>query len=145
MITRPRSFIIVLFLVCLGLVLLYRPASYNSFSPAAPPATRSPAPTVSATLVIDFGSQKSTSSTRDLPATSSAFSLLRKVTTRQNIPLTFKEYPFGTMVESINGLKNNSQKSWIYFVNGKSPDVGADKYIINSGDRIEWRYIKPAI
>lgn len=47
---------------------------------------------------------------------------------------------FGVMVNSINGLKATSSEFWLYSVNGKTPDVGADKYVTKTGDKIEWKY-----
>ena len=29
---------------------------------------------------------------------------------------------------------------WVYFVNGESPCVGCDEYILSNGDKIEWHY-----
>lgn len=34
-----------------------------------------------------------------------------------------------------------AMSGWSYKVNGESPDVGADNYIISAGDKIEWVYI----
>jgi hypothetical protein len=138
-----RHFLVAFLLITTGLILLYRPAVYNSF---APPPLPSPSPSPvphSAALTIDFGNRKTYSITQDIPATTSAFDLLQIVSSRQNIPLTFKSYSFGTLVESIDGLKNTPQKAWIYFVNGQSPNVGADKYLLQPGDKVDWQYIKP--
>lgn len=52
-----------------------------------------------------------------------------------------KEYSFGTLVESIDEVKNGeSGKYWVYFVNGKMADVGADQYKLLKGDKIEWKW-----
>jgi hypothetical protein len=140
-----RHFLIAFLLIATGLILLYRPAGHKSL-----PAGASPSPTMApalrpAVLIIDFGDQKTSSYTQDTPATSSAFSLLLTVASRQDIPVTYREYSFGSLVESIGGLKNGPQKAWIYFVNGKSPEIGADNYILSPGDKVEWKYIRPEI
>jgi hypothetical protein len=139
---KNRHFLIAFILIVSGLILIYRPAAHHPSSPLPPP---SPSPAYySSTLTIDYGDRKSFSYTQDLPASTSAFSLLQIVTSRQNIPLSFKTYSFGTLVESINNLPNTAQRAWIYFVNDKSPNIGADKYILAPGDKVDWRYIKPA-
>ena len=47
---------------------------------------------------------------------------------------------FGVMVNSINGLKNSDTEYWLYSVNDKSPDVGADKFFTKNSDQVKWEY-----
>jgi hypothetical protein len=91
-----------------------------------------------ATLIID---KYSVSLSLSDPQT--ALSLLTTAAKLQSLKLTTKQYDFGVLVEAIGDLANTSDKSWIYFVNGNSASVGADKYIVNPGDVIEWKYVKP--
>lgn len=58
-----------------------------------------------------------------------------------------KEYPgMGTFVESINGVKNEGGRYWIWYI--WSPEkkdwewgpVASDKYILHEGDIIKWKY-----
>ncbi len=72
-----------------------------------------------------------------------ALELLRKGVEVNELEMMVKEYDFGSMVESINGLINTKDKAWIYYVNGESATVGADQYELNDGDEIEWKYTKP--
>jgi hypothetical protein len=52
-----------------------------------------------------------------------------------------KDYEFGTLVESIDGVKNGTDnKYWILYVNGKQATVGAGAYTIQKNDTIEWRH-----
>lgn len=60
-----------------------------------------------------------------------------------DLETTYYEDFDSTLVDSINGFENSEVKSWIYFVNGNSANIGADKYYANRGDRIEWKYIEP--
>ena len=56
-------------------------------------------------------------------------------------PVVTKDYDFGTLVESIDGVKNGSDnKYWILYVNGKQASVGAGAYTIQNNDLIEWRF-----
>jgi hypothetical protein len=57
--------------------------------------------------------------------------------------VTVKEYDFGSLVMSIDGRENTKDKSWIYFVNGNSGEVGADTKIVEKGDLVKWGYITP--
>lgn len=54
--------------------------------------------------------------------------------------VTVKSYDFGSLVQKVGNHENSSTKAWIYFVNGKSGEVAADKYELKSGDSVEWKY-----
>jgi len=56
---------------------------------------------------------------------------------------TYYEEFDSTMVNSINGFDNSDEYSWIYYVNGSSGEVGADQKVLDSGDVVEWKYVKP--
>ncbi|OGZ27171.1 MAG: hypothetical protein A2365_00685 [Candidatus Nealsonbacteria bacterium RIFOXYB1_FULL_40_15] len=67
----------------------------------------------------------------------SALELLAKT----KIPFETKDFSFGVLVESIKGKKNGEEgRYWSYYVNGEMPMVSADKYIVNKGDKVEFRY-----
>lgn len=72
-----------------------------------------------------------------------AYEALELLAKTKNLTLKTKQYDFGVFVEGIGGVENNKDKSWIYFVNGKSADVAADKDNLKEGDKVEWKYIKP--
>jgi hypothetical protein len=56
-------------------------------------------------------------------------------------PTETKDYDFGTLVESIDGVKNGTDnKYWILYINGKQATVGAGAYTIQKNDAIEWRF-----
>lgn len=55
-----------------------------------------------------------------------------------------KNSVYGKYVYSICGLAEKdcgSMSGWTYKVNGKMPSVSADKYVLKSGDKIEWVYV----
>ncbi len=57
--------------------------------------------------------------------------------------ITFEEKKYsgmGKFIESINGIKNNGEKNWIYYVNNKKANIGISNYKINNGDIISWKY-----
>ena len=59
------------------------------------------------------------------------------------INFTEKNYTgMGKFIESINGVQNNSNQSWIYYVNGTEAQVGVSNYKIKAGDIVSWKYEK---
>lgn len=46
----------------------------------------------------------------------------------------------GAYVQSIDGLAERGEKSWLYFVNGIAGDKGADDFDLNPGDVVQWDY-----
>ncbi|MDE2030765.1 MAG: DUF4430 domain-containing protein [Patescibacteria group bacterium] len=45
----------------------------------------------------------------------------------------------GYFVDEIDGVKGSPGKYWIYYVNNKKASVGVSKYILKSGDVINWK------
>lgn len=48
-------------------------------------------------------------------------------------------------IEGINNLFETDfgdSSGWIYFVNGESPSVGCDGYVLSDGDKIQWCYTR---
>jgi hypothetical protein len=76
---------------------------------------------------------------------STPYEALKAIAAEKNLPLSVKQYEFGVFVEAIGDKKNTNETAWIYFVNGESGTVAADKLGLESGDRVEWKYIKPSI
>jgi Domain of unknown function (DUF4430) len=97
-------------------------------------------PVVSVTL--DTGS---TIATISGVTAQNAFQALVEAAVKQNLKLTTKQYDFGVFVEQIGTIVNTKEKSWIYFVNGISGTVAADKHQLKTGDSVEWKYITPTM
>lgn len=80
------------------------------------------------------------------PATSSAVFLVKEGKTALELlkgshESIVKTYSFGSLVESIDGLANGTDKKyWIYYVNGQTAEVGADQYTLKAGDVVEWKF-----
>ena len=73
----------------------------------------------------------------------SVYDLLTEASEKNDVFVEVKEYDFGIMVDSISGYENSSEMAWIYFVNGESEQVSADKMMVQPGDVVEWKYIEP--
>jgi len=98
--------------------------------------------TSSVSVILDTGS---TIATVSAVSAQNAFQALSEAAKKQNLALTTKQYDFGVFVEQVGTFANTKEKSWIYFVNGKSGTVAADKQNLNTGDMVEWKYITPTI
>jgi hypothetical protein len=54
--------------------------------------------------------------------------------------ITIDSFDFGEFVTSINGnVATDGENFWAFYVNGVQADVGADSYVAEEGDNIEWR------
>ncbi|OGY27653.1 MAG: hypothetical protein A2802_01875 [Candidatus Woykebacteria bacterium RIFCSPHIGHO2_01_FULL_43_29] len=52
-----------------------------------------------------------------------------------------KESSYGKLVESIEGVKNNTDgKYWLYYINDQPASVGAGEYQLKPNDKIEWKF-----
>lgn len=67
-----------------------------------------------------------------------AFSLLQKV---MGDKVTSENMSFGTYIKGIDGLMAGATSGWLYDVNDKSAEVGADSYKLESGDVVAFRYV----
>jgi hypothetical protein len=118
--------------------------SGNSLLPKGPqqdpqPSVKEPDKT-GITLIIDDGGSIATYSGIQAD---NAFAALTEAGKTGNILIRSKQYDFGVFVESVAGKENSKDYAWIYFVNGTSGDVAADRMKINAGDMVEWKYTKP--
>lgn len=72
------------------------------------------------------------------------FSMFQELSSKKNLALDFSDSQYGVFVKSIDGvLGGKDNKYWMYYVNGKSGEVAADKKEVNPGDKIEWKFEKP--
>ncbi|MFA5095073.1 MAG: DUF4430 domain-containing protein [Candidatus Paceibacterota bacterium] len=57
--------------------------------------------------------------------------------------ISFKDKVYsgmGKFIEEINGVKNNGDKNWIYYVNDKKATIGVSNYQMIPGDIVIWKY-----
>ncbi|HDR7795130.1 TPA: DUF4430 domain-containing protein [Bacillus luti] len=67
-----------------------------------------------------------------------ALSLLQKV---MGDKVEAETMSFGTYVKGIDGLTAGATSGWLYDVNDKSAEVGADSYKLKSGDVVVFRFV----
>lgn len=98
------------------------------------------APQVPAPKASESATPKQDQVSYNCEKNSSAFDGLVKQT-KGNVET--KDYSFGKMVNSINGIKGGTDnKYWIYFVDGKSASVSADNYKCQDSEKIEWKLLE---
>ncbi len=79
----------------------------------------------------------------DVSENTSVLALLQEIDKSDaDLKLKTKEYSgLGALVISMGNKENGKDnKYWQYYVNGIMPQVGADKYILQNGDIVEWRF-----
>lgn len=126
-------------------LILYAGLKLATIDPSPKPQVAAVADEVkmqTAKLVIDYEDGK-TSQYEKETGELTAFSFLKIVAEENNIDLQTKQYDFGVFVESIAGKKSNQKKAWVYYINGDSANEAADKYLVQPGDKIEWKYKQP--
>ena len=71
----------------------------------------------------------------------SVYNFMNKLRTEQKIEFTEKNYVgMGKLIDSIDGIRSNGNKTWIYYVNGKKAEVGVSNYKLKPGDVVSWKY-----
>ncbi len=88
---------------------------------------------------IDFGGGKIISSQVE---SINAYDALLKAAKINNMKVESKEYKFGSIVTQIGDKANNSTFAWIYYVNGKTGQFSAEKFIVHPQDIVDWKYEK---
>ena len=93
-------------------------------------------------LVVDFGEER-----RELEVEAyeemTALSVLLAGMEANAVEVELEHYEFGDLVTKIGAFESTADRSWIYFVNGESGNVGADQAELVAGDTVEWKYIEP--
>jgi hypothetical protein len=74
---------------------------------------------------------------------STVYGLMADARAQGKISFTEKNYTgMGKLIDSINGIRSNGEKTWIYYVNGVKANVGVSNYKLKPGDVVSWKYEK---
>lgn len=87
-------------------------------------------------LIIDYGEGKI--ATYSAVYGNTVYDVLKHV----EEDLAVEKYDFGILISSIGEYENSKDFAWMYYVNSQVGEVAADKYELQDGDVVEWRYIK---
>ena len=90
-------------------------------------------------LLIDYGNGKKRVFEGEVVDGLDLKTLLEFLTEDKKISSKFKKGEKGFILESLDGLKNNS-KNWKCFLNGKVVEKDFEKILIKEGDKIELVY-----
>jgi hypothetical protein len=94
-------------------------------------------------LTIDYSSGLTQNFTGNFEEGMTAFGFLKIFSQKENFSVLTKDYDFGIFIESIGEKKNGEGGNyWLYYVNGQMPPVAADKYVLKSGDKVEFKFEK---
>ena len=78
---------------------------------------------------------------KEITGIANVYDFMNQLRVERKIDFKEKDYlGMGKFITEINGIKNNNNKSWIYYVNGEEAQVGVSNYKIKVGDIISWRY-----
>lgn len=133
---KTKKVILLISAILLGLGLLFLSINLPKNKSVRPNIQTSQNREKKVDLLIDFGG-KVIASYSGVYA-NNAYDVLK----HSNQEITVKEYDFGIMINKMGNYKNSPTHAWLYFVNGKTATLAADKYKLQGGDRVEWKYTK---
>ncbi len=102
-------------------------------------ATSTPVTAAGEKVNIDFGGGKLITARVE---SANAYEALVKAAKINNLQIERKEYKFGSLVTKIGDKANNNSFAWIYYVNGKTGQFSAEKFIVHPQDTVDWKYEK---
>ena len=76
-----------------------------------------------------------------IPGDISVYDFMDRLRREGKIIFTEKNYAgMGKFIETINGVRGDGERNWIFYVNGVKAQVGVSDYKINKGDVVSWKY-----
>lgn len=96
---------------------------------------------VTATVEIDFGNKTDTFSIESINNTVYGFLLEAAKIGGYDVKATYYGSFDSLLIDSIANIQNGQDnKYWIYYINGESGSVAADKQIVEDDDLIKWSF-----
>jgi hypothetical protein len=114
--------------------------SYLKTKEISPPSTQIESNTKKDYITLDINGFKYKS---EIVGIKKVYEIMEKL--KEDKKITFEEKTYsgmGKFIEEINGIKNNGEKNWIYYVNNKKANIGISNYEVKAGDIISWKYEK---
>lgn len=68
-----------------------------------------------------------------------AWSILKRASTKNNFVLQYQMYDFGVFVTGIGGIVPKGNQYWAFYYNGKYAQVGASDQSVSPGDTTFWQ------
>ena len=79
-------------------------------------------------------------STFDLAEGETVYDILAQAARKNGISIDVNSVGYVSGIAYIYELDFGSLSGWMYFVNGESPNVSCNRYVLSDGDEIEWLY-----
>jgi hypothetical protein len=114
-------------------------------APAEPVETIAPAEENKISISFKFIAPDWTKdATLSLPENKTVYDALAELVKENKISVEFKHFSgIGFFVQAIDGLAPKDNKYWIYYLNGKTANVGISFTKLKNSDVITWRYETP--
>ncbi len=147
-----KTYIIIIIIAFVGFIIgafkifdIIQPATFEKEESPQPNASEAVKKIVKGSIIFESsGINDIKNYSVEFNENTTVFDVLKLTASDNAIEIKTKQYDFGVFIESVGGLLNTKDKAWIYFVNGKSGNIAADKYILKNGDIVEWKYITPS-
>ncbi len=104
-----------------------------------------PAPTAQSEIKQDLATLEinGVSLTTSIEKNTSVYDFMNKLKKERKVNFTDKTYiGLGKFIDSINGIRGDGTRFWIYYVDGQKAQIGVSNYKINPGDVVSWKYEK---
>lgn len=89
------------------------------------------------TVMVDFDNGRKI---KQEVVADTVFKALEIAAGKEGYKITSKQFKYGLIVDSINRVKNENGRNWIYMVNNVPGKISSDRYTLSPGDIVEWKY-----
>lgn len=111
-------------------------------SELAPPSLTTPQGELEIRMMVDDGDGSIDVYREDREEGESLFSFMKRLEEKTDLKLTYEEFEgLGVLISQIGKKKNGEEeKYWQYWINNEHAKVGADSYLLQGGENIEWKF-----
>lgn len=96
-------------------------------------------------VVVDFGNGQKNEIETNWQQGATAFDSTKIGMEKLGLVIEHESSSFGVLVKKINDFENGKDgKYWMLYINGQGAATSADKTETKAGDKIEWKFVKPA-
>lgn len=137
-----RKYIIPILILVLASSFIFS-KDYNSKKVSDAPSNQQSGYEARVDITLDFGNKEIKTGELVADANDTAFSILKKFTSKENVNLETTQYDFGVFVKKIGEFESTAKKSWIYYINNESGQIAADQMKLKNDDKVLWKYETP--
>lgn len=100
------------------------------------PVNESGGDQIAVTMTVDAGAAGTDTETLTVANNTTAFGALNA-----SHAVEYQTSSQGIFITGIDGTTQNGTHSWLFFVNGDPPSVGANAYTLSDGDNVTFRFV----